>query len=117
MNENKTKISEASPPLETRTLHAGVIRIDLWKALAIIFTAVLGSAGTAIWGTLAIANTIPFRVDALEKQIEEVKVVVESNNDKFMPLDLSIEKWKNNDKQHDEIIRRLDVIQTTLSRL
>ena len=87
-----------------------VIRIDVWKAIVIVFTAMLASAGGGLWGALAIANTIPFRVDAMEKSIEEMKT-------NFMPIDLSTEKWKNNDKQHEEIIRRLDVIQTTLGRL
>ena len=91
--------------------------IDLWKAVAILFTAILGSAGAGVWGTLRVANTIPFRVNAVEQQIIEIKKTIEDTNDKFMPLDLSQEKWKNNDSQHSEIIRRLDVIQTTLGRL
>jgi hypothetical protein len=87
-----------------------VIRIGFGKAITILVGAVLASAGSAVWATLAVANTIPLRVVALEAEVTKIE-------SQFMPLQLSTEKWKNNDYQHAEIIRRLDAIQTTLGRL
>lgn len=50
-----------------------IITITLTKAVIIVATAILASAGTAVWGTLAVANTIPFRVSALENDISQLK--------------------------------------------
>ena len=94
-----------APPSEPKT-----ITIDLWKAVIIVVTAMLGSAGAGLWGAMVNINSDHYAVVASIKDIAEMKV-------NFMPLDLSTEKWKNNDYQHSEIIRRLDVIQTTLGRL
>ena len=96
---------QVSPTVASKT-----IRIDLWKAVGVLVTAMLVSAGGGLYGALAVANTIPYRVSAVEEKIDDMSV-------KFMPLDLSQEKWKNNDRQHEEIIRRLEIIQTTLGRL
>jgi len=93
------------------------ITVDIWKVALIFFTGIVGTAGASVWGTLALANTIPFRVEAIETEIDSIKQTMENDSAKFMPLDLSQEKWKNNDYQHGEIIRRLDVIQTTLGRM
>ena len=87
-----------------------VITITLNKAIIIVATSILVSAGGAIWGTLAIANTIPFRVNAMEQQIGEMR-------QNFMPLDLSTEKWKNNDIQHSSIERKLDAIESKVDKL
>lgn len=70
-----------------------VVTVNIKWAITILLTAVLGSAGAGIWGYLAIANTLPFRVDALEKDYAEIKK-------DYMPLDLSTEKWKKNDEDH-----------------
>ena len=94
-----------------------VLRIDLWKAIAIMGTAMLASAGAGLYGSLATINSDHFTIRALDNEISELKEELNGVNIKFMPLDLSSEKWKNNDYQHDEIIRRLDIIQTTLGRL
>ena len=93
------------------------ITLDLWKAIAIMGTAMLGSAGAGLYGSLATINSDHFTIRALDGEISNLKEQLNDVNLKFMPLDLASEKWKNNDKQHDEIIRRLDVIQTTLGRL
>jgi len=42
---------------------------------------------------------------------------LENLNDKFMPLDLSLEKWKNNDLQHTVIDNKLNLIDTKIDRL
>lgn len=86
------------------------ISLALWKAVGILLFAVIGSAGAGLWGAVVTLNSDHYTVMALAKDVESI----EKN---YMPLDLSQEKWKNNDYQHAEIIRRLDVIQTTLSRL
>jgi hypothetical protein len=86
------------------------ITIDLWKAIVIVVTAMLASAGAGLWGAMVNINSDHFAVVAITKDIAEIKT-------NYMPVDLSMEKWKNNDSQHSEIIRRLDVIQTTLGRL
>ena len=86
------------------------ITLSMWKAIIIVVTAMLASAGAGLWGAMVNISSDHYAVVAITKDIAEMKV-------SFMPLDLATEKWKNNDKQHDEIIRRLDVIQTTLGRL
>ena len=42
---------------------------------------------------------------------------IEENSQKYMPLDLSMEKWKNNDASHIMIEKKLDIIDAKLSRL
>ena len=101
MNDNLENII----PVQSKT-----ITIDLWKAVGIMVVAMLGSAGAGLWGAMVNINSDHFAVVAITKDITEIK-----NN--YMPVDLSMEKWKNNDRQHEEIIKRLDVIQTTLGRL
>lgn len=81
-----------------------VVRISVWKAAGILLTAMLGSAGVSFWGGLNIAASIPGRVSALEKEV----VAFEKT---YMPLDLASEKWKNNDKEHESIEKKLDVIE------
>jgi hypothetical protein len=94
-----------------------VITITLNKAIIIVATSILVSAGGAIWATLAVANTIPFRVSAIENQLVEIRKTVDENNDKFMPLDLSQEKWKNNEATHLTIEKKLDAIEAKVDRL
>lgn len=87
-----------------------VVRISLYKAIAIVITAILSSAGVSIWGTLRVANTIPFRVDAIEKVVDDLPT-------KYMPLDLSLEKWKNNDEYHKIVIQKLDSLDTKIDSI
>ena len=94
-----------------------VITLSFQKAILILVTAILGSAGAAVWGTLVIANTIPFRVDALERDVISIKHTVEDNNTKFMPLDLSTEKWKNNDAAHVQLEKQLDSIEAKVDEI
>lgn len=81
-----------------------VIRIGFYKAISILVGAVLASAGASIWGTLRVANTIPFRVDAIEKVVNDLP-------SKYMPLDLSTEKWKTNTIDHTRIENKLETIE------
>ena len=55
---------------------------------------------------LASISPLATRVEALEE-----------NNARFMPLDLSMEKWKNNDLQHTVIEKKLDLIDTKIDLL
>lgn len=47
-----------------------IITIDLWKAIIIVATAMLGSAGAGIYGSLTTINSDHF---ALANNIEDVK--------------------------------------------
>lgn len=94
-----------------------IVTITLNKALLIVATAVLTSLGAGIWTAFNFVNSAPFRISAMEDKIEEIKIVVDDNNQKFMPLDLSTEKWKNNDKEHADMIKKLDAIDSKLDRL
>ena len=87
-----------------------IITISIWKAILVVVTAVLGSAGASIWGTLAVANTIPFRVSAIETEIIDIKK-------DFMPYTLSIEKWTTNEKEHVAIGKKLDVIEIKIDAI
>lgn len=87
-----------------------VIRVGLGKAIAILATAILGAAGASVWATLRVANTIPFRVDAVEAEVKNIK------ND-FMPLNLSLEKWKNNDEYHKLVISRIDTVEKKVDEI
>lgn len=89
--------------------------ITLKNAIPIIIGSMLVSAGAAIWGTLAVANTIPFRVDAMEQNIVDIKADIKNQAELFMPLDLSTERWKNNDIQHENITKQLDRIENALT--
>ena len=42
---------------------------------------------------------------------------LENLSEKFMPLDLSIEKWKNNDSQHQLITNQLDLINIKIDKI
>lgn len=83
-----------------------VVRIDLNKAIIIFATAVLGSAGASFWGGLRLANAIPFQIQAIEREVDEMK----DYQSKLMPLDLSLEKWKNQEKVNEQTLRKLDVL-------
>jgi hypothetical protein len=80
-----------------------VVRVSVQKAVLILATAILGSAGAAIWGTLAVANTIPFRVDALEKDNIEIKA-------NYQTKGISDEKWLTNTKEHQAFSAELSYI-------
>ena len=83
-----------------------VIRIGVSKAVVIFATAVIGSAGSAFWAGLRIANAIPFQIQAIEKEVAEMK----GDHAKLMPLDLSLEKWRNQERVNAEITKKLDIL-------
>jgi len=86
------------------------ISLALWKAVLIVVTAMLASAGAGLYGAMATVNSDHYAVIAITKDIEQIK-------ENYMPVDLSLEKWKNNDLQHAEIIKKLDIIQQEIKKL
>ena len=49
--------------------------------------------------------------------IEKRVVALENEQIKFMPLDLSLEKWKNNEADHTSIEKKLDILDGKIDRL
>ena len=96
--------------MDTDNKKTRIITLSLNKALLIFSSAIIASVGGSVWATISIFNTVPFRVSAMETQIAEMR-------QNFMPLDLSTEKWKNNDAQHLQIDKKLDSIETKIDRL
>jgi hypothetical protein len=94
-----------------------VISLALWKAVVIVFVAVLGSAGASIWTTINVFNTVPFRVTAVETEILTVKQAIKDVSNTYMSLAVSNERWKVNDEQHKEIISKLDRLTTAVNDL
>ena len=86
------------------------ISLALWKAVLIVVTAMLASAGAGLYGAMATVNSDHYAVIAITKDIEQIK-------ENYMPVNLSLEKWKNNDLQHAEIIKKLDIIQQEIGKL
>lgn len=52
-------------------------------------------------------------VAPIEKRVE----ALEDIKLEFMPLDLSTEKWKNNDREHTTLMTKLDKIDVKIDRL
>lgn len=100
LNRTRENEGEQNPPEFTE---GRVVRVSVQKALAILATAVLGSAGAAVWGTLAVANTIPFRVTAMERDITDIKT-------NYQPKDISNLKWDQNEKTLVVLEKKLDNI-------
>jgi hypothetical protein len=87
-----------------------VLRIGLNKAIAVVITAIVGSAIASIFGTLAVANTIPFRVDAIEKIVEQLP-------DVYMSKVMSDQKWKYQENFNDRIEKKIDRISEAMGIL
>ena len=93
------------------------ISLALWKAVLIVVTAMLASAGAGLYGALGTINNDHYTVMAIDKEIASIKQDLVDIKVSFMPLDLAAEKWKNNDAQHAEIIKKLDIIQSEIRKL
>lgn len=50
-----------------------IIRIDLWKAIIIVATAMLGSAGAGIYGSFTTINSDHFALAANIKDVEDLE--------------------------------------------
>ena len=62
-------------------------------------------------------GVVNFYILATISPIEGRVKALEELNKKFMPLDLSLEKWKNNDLQHTIIDNKLDLIDTKIDKI
>jgi hypothetical protein len=87
-----------------------IISLALWKAVGIMVVAMLGSAGAGLWGAVATVNSDHYSVLAIQREISDL-------DSRYMPLNLSLEKWKNNDDKHNEIIKKLDSLTTAVNNL
>ena len=94
-----------------------MVRIALWKAVMSVLGIVAVSSLGSVWATVSVFNTVPFRVQAIETDVLTIKEELKAGKDIYMSLALSQEKWKNNDLQHAEIIKRLDLLQASINRL
>lgn len=88
------------------------IEVSVLKAATIVITAVLASAGASVWGTLSLVNTVPFRVEAIEIEIDKIQAQIDGSASIYMPRELSEEKWSTNTKDHQIIDKKLDQIIT-----
>lgn len=87
-----------------------IITISIRKAISVMALAVFSSAGAGVWAGISTVNSDHFKIMAIEATVKEMKK-------DYMPLDLSTEKWKNNDTQHTEIMTKLDDILDELKTL
>ena len=72
------------------------------------------AVGTIIGMVIGVLNFFLLQsVAPLEKRV----VAVELNMQNYMPLELSLEKWKNNDASHALIEKKLDNIDGKVDRL
>jgi hypothetical protein len=94
-----------------------VVRIGIWKAAGIVFTTFVAGFGGSLFVRFNTAISLPGRVDAIEEDVISIEQSIKDLKGSFMPLDMSTEKWKNNDRTHEEILKRLDLIQGVLMTL
>lgn len=114
---NETKEIQEGGRFTTQFSADRVVRIGIWKAGGIVFTTFVAGFAGSLFIRFNTAVSLPGRVDAIEENITSIQTSIEKLKGSFMPLDMSTEKWKNNDKQHDEILKRLDLIQGVLMTL
>lgn len=56
---------------DTYQIPPKTISIDLWKAVAILLTAMLGSAGAGLWSGLTTLNADHYQLTALAQTVSE----------------------------------------------
>lgn len=90
------------------------VHISLGKAIAwgavVVAGAFLAGFGGSLFVRFNLSLSVPGRVDALEEQVNEIQT-------KFMPLDLSSEKWKQNEQNHIEVSKKLDQIENKIDNI
>lgn len=94
----------------TPSIKPKAIEVSVFKAATIVITAVLASAGASVWGTLSLVNSVPFRVEAIEIEIDKIQAQIDGSASIYMPRELSEEKWANSAKEHQAIDKKLDQI-------
>lgn len=91
--------------------------MDITKKLkdnisVIIALCTIVGVGISVINFFILVNVAPLQKEVIANgdEIEKVKTL-------YMPLDLSQEKWKNNDKEHTDMLSKLDNIDKKLDRL
>ena len=57
------------------------------------------------------------KVSPLIKRLDAVELAIENEKSIYMPLGISLEKWKNNDTMHIQIEKKLDIMDGKIDRL
>ena len=60
---------------------------------------------------------ILLNIAPLEREVKANGIAIEDFKKSYMPLDLSMEKWKNNDTMHIQIEKKLDMMDGKIDRL
>lgn len=111
---NETKEIKQASSFTTKFVAERWVHIKAWQALVwgfcIVAGAFLAGFGGSLFVRFNLSLSLPGRVDAIEKELTEVQT-------KFMPLDLSTEKWKTNESNHVTIEKKLDNIETKIDNI
>lgn len=94
-------------PAGRAILPGKVLEISIWKGLAIVASTFLAGLGGSLFIKFNLALSLPGRVDAIEKEVAVMQT-------SFMPLNLSLEKWKNSDAALVTINKKLDQIESKI---
>ena len=87
----------------SKAIEKDTLTIGIRKAVSVMALSVFSSVGAGIWVGFATVNSNHFKIIALEQTIKDMK-------DDYMPVNLLNEKWRNNDLQHEEMLKKLDYI-------
>lgn len=63
-----------TPMDDTYQIPQKTITVDLWKAVAILLTAMLGSAGAGLWSGITTLNADHFQLTALAQEVSDHQV-------------------------------------------
>jgi hypothetical protein len=63
-----------TPMDDTYSLPPKTITVDLWKAVAIMLTAMLGSAGAGLWSGITTLNADHYQLVALAQEVSDHQV-------------------------------------------
>lgn len=60
-----------TPMDDTQQIPPKTITVDLWKAVAVLLTAMLGSAGAGLWSGLTTLNADHYQLSALAQTVSQ----------------------------------------------
>ena len=79
---------------------------------------VIIALGTLITMVIAIFNFFTLiQISPVIKRLDAVELAIENEKSIYMPLGISLEKWKNNDTMHIQIEKKLDIMDGKIDRL
>lgn len=111
---NETKEINEAGRFTTKFVAERWVHIRAWQALSWVFIVCTGAFLAGMGGSTYIkfntALSLPGRVAAIEKELMTTQT-------KYMPLDLSLEKWKQNDDSHNSLIKKLDQIDAKMDSI